>query len=227
MVVRRKTWAEYQEAVFTGQLRLIADFIKRTDRGLTNEWEELQTRIAEECNGMDGEEANKHFDSYADEFFDLNVHFPKLHASMTFISLYSLLEHHLTILCHRRQKECMYELAVEDLKDRGINACKTYMTKVCGLQFPSENAEWGRIKNYEAVRNVIVHRRGKLRRGKDKKVRKFLENSKTAKLETNDRLTLSFAFCVEVIRTLEDLAKLVTSSIPTCSLMRINMLLET
>lgn len=75
-----------------------------------------------------------------------------------FLSLYAFLELILKELCRFEQIEREISLPSTSLRKQGIEGCKIYLTKVIGIDFPSESREWGEIKNYQKLRNHVAHK---------------------------------------------------------------------
>lgn len=146
--------------------------------------------------------------------FQLSVEFPRIYTTTSFVALFTLLEYQLDILCRMRQKECNNSITIDDLKDKGIDAVKNYLVKVCCVFFPSQAKEWPQIKDYRRLRNVIVHASGKLR-PKDYTLRAFLARHKSDMVNAWRDVSLTNNFCVDVTRVLETFMEQVTSVIPT------------
>lgn len=214
MAVPFMTWPEHQLFLFSRELELLRSYLQTTSDSLNRLYQELQDRVGNATSGLEYQDAQDVHQSFTHEVFQLSVDFPRIYTTTSFVALYTLLEHQLDILCRMRQKECNYSIAIDDLKDKGIDAAKNYLVKVCGVSFPSETKEWQQIKDYQRLRNVIVHARGKLR-PKDDTLRAFLARHKPDTVNAWGDISLTNNFCVDVTRVLETFMEQVTSAIPT------------
>lgn len=99
-------------------------------------------------------------ESHGGKFFELEVAYPNYLWRGAFLTLYFFLEDKLIELCTALRKQFDHKLRVQDLKDSGITAAKTYIEKVCGLPVPTNSVEWQALKKYNLVRNCLVHNGG-------------------------------------------------------------------
>ncbi|CAI4031797.1 putative HEPN_RiboL-PSP domain-containing protein [Nitrospira tepida] len=74
-----------------------------------------------------------------------------------FISLYNQFEFAMNEACTELEKDYPNDVKLSDLKDKGINRAYTYIKKVVGIPQPFEAASWKKLKDLNALRNLIVH----------------------------------------------------------------------
>ena len=110
--------------------------------------------VVEECEGLDSQTFS--FESVFEE------HFPRLQRSSALITLCSFFEHSLIRLCNDLQKEYSIELTIKDIKGKGIESAKTYLTKVIGVKLDNAKNVYSEIKNIQNIRNQFVHNDGKI-----------------------------------------------------------------
>lgn len=116
--------------------------------------EEDYTRVVRVYQGLD------------DETWDINSifleHFPSMQRRSALLTLSGYIEHELDKLCTLYQSEKLYALTLSDLTGKGIDRSASYLEKVAGINMHKQSTEWNEIKAIQKVRNIIVHRNGKL-----------------------------------------------------------------
>ena len=116
------------------------------------------------------EQENWHFNDYsvADQFLDVKFSWlPKLAHYSVIILLSSLVETQLLgyAISVGQQQKCAFH--PNDLKGSALEKAALYICRASGLQL-NQNARWQLLKDLRELRNIIVHRAGKLPEDKDK-----------------------------------------------------------
>jgi len=93
-----------------------------------------------------------------DERRELRDYFPNLLRSSLFVTIYSVVENELNTLCKQLAKKD--GLKVEDLRGNGIQRANTFLVRVCRVDFPEDSQEWQLLRDYNQIRNLIVHGNG-------------------------------------------------------------------
>ena len=88
--------------------------------------------------------------------------FPAFQWSSIFNSAYAMFEKHLNDLCKIFEKETSTGVGLKDLKGKGIERAKIFLSKVIGVKNVFDSTEWKEIRNYSKARNILVHASGKL-----------------------------------------------------------------
>jgi hypothetical protein len=83
----------------------------------------------------------------------------KLSAYSAVVLIHSLAETQLMAYCRRLRQARALNLDVTDIKGHGIQAARTYMTKVAKLDMAGDQG-WKQLAYVQDLRNIIVHRRG-------------------------------------------------------------------
>jgi hypothetical protein len=135
---------------------------------------------------------------------DLVDRFPQFTLQTTFVATYSLLEDELIGLARYLGRHLDVKLDPEELSDQGIHAAKTYLARLCGIAFPESMHPWQEVLHYNRLRNVLAHRRGRVKKD-DKKVRRYVESPKSVVIDKDDRLVLTKEFCLDVLATIDAL----------------------
>ncbi len=144
-------------------------------------------------------------------------HFPSLQRRSALLTICSYFEHELDELCLLYQSEKNFRLNLSDLNGKGVNRSTSYLEKVAGLNVYKTSQEWAHIKNIQTIRNVIVHRDGRLRdhQGNPNKVVMDYINQMDSLLSGSlfGEITLKEGFLSHVVSTYNNYFKLIDGSI--------------
>jgi len=117
--------------------------------------EEEYARVVEVHQGLD------------DETWDLEgifgEYFPSLQRRSALLTIWGYFEHELDKLCLLFQSEKSFKLSLSDLSGKGVDRSTTYLEKVAGIDACKTSKEWNHIKKIQLIRNLIVHKDGKLK----------------------------------------------------------------
>lgn len=95
-------------------------------------------------------------------------------------------------------------ISVSDIKGAGIEKTHIYLTKVCGLEMPTNSIQWQNIKNCNHIRNCIVHNGGDIEEyPKKAELRKVIESFEHIYERGNYRIYLDRDFCTGLINDME------------------------
>jgi hypothetical protein len=86
----------------------------------------------------------------------LSEEFPNLHKRSALISILSLFEHKMNILCELYRNILKLTVSFRDMREGGIDQSRMYLEKIVGLDI-SNIHWWDDIKNFQKIRNKIVH----------------------------------------------------------------------
>lgn len=131
-----------------------------------------------------------------DERRKMEEYFPNLLRSSLFVTIYSTVENYLNRLCRQLAKDD--GLAVEDLRGNGIIRASTFLSKVCRVDFPQDSEEWNLLKEYNQLRNVLVHNDGV---DQGKHLKHLAQSSPGLELQEDGTVHLQRQFCPEVLET--------------------------
>lgn len=118
---------------------------------------------------------------YTDEIIEINHVFQMDHIyydSLIFSS-YSFLEKSMFYACKYLSEN--QNIKLNDMSGRGIEKYRTYLIKVCGLDLSKNDKEWEIIKQFNELRNYLIHsdenRILQFNNKKHKKILDFLKKS--------------------------------------------------
>ncbi len=132
--------------------------------------------------------------------------FTNLLRRSVFVSLYSFFESRLIHECRSRQNARVL-LKLSDLAGQSpIHKARTFITKVLGVDFPSDSQEWKDVQSYRLLRNCIVHSQGRIDEMADARDQKALaayieqENSLSIR---NGEVYIGQYFCEGAFKTIK------------------------
>lgn len=140
----------------------IFSYCKFTESALLEEKKKIKNIYEEKVGKLEPKEKESFDHFLIDADWKLNSVFPKLQWSSIFNSSYTLFEKHLNDLCKKFGKERSKEIGLKDIKGKGIERAKIYLSKVIGITNIFDSTEWREIQDYAKVRNVLVHTNGNL-----------------------------------------------------------------
>lgn len=99
-------------------------------------------------------------DYYADDYQHIDEFQIGLYRKSTLVALYSFLEHSLNELCGHLFRTNAFAIPVTDLRGEGIVRARDYLKKFISVDFSLLNDEWKHLKEFNKIRNCIVHSDG-------------------------------------------------------------------
>lgn len=83
--------------------------------------------------------------------------FPDILWRTTFLHSYFRLESFLYQVCKNLQQTEDYKIGLEDVAGNGIFRASVFLKKVCGISKPFSDYTWGKLNDYNKLRNIFVH----------------------------------------------------------------------
>jgi len=142
-------------------------------------------------------------------------HFPNLQRRSALITVYSSFEYEIVRLCALFQNEEHLKIGVSDLSGRGIRQAANYLEKVAQLDTHRGSHQWQAINHIRIIRNMIVHRDGRLldaQRKRPKKETNAIDELRYVRASELEVL-LEPEFVPEVVKTFTSYFKLINDSI--------------
>jgi hypothetical protein len=148
-------------------------------------------------------------ESYAEIHAEMQTYyidrFPAFALETIFVSTYAFLEDEMMTICRHIGNHLKIELGPEKLSDKGIEAAKTYLEKLCDIAVPNDRL-WQQAKMYGQLRNIFSHARGRVK--DDNKTVQHYVAANTGKLSIDKgRLRITKEFCLEVLDDAEKILK--------------------
>ncbi|OKL37008.1 hypothetical protein [Domibacillus mangrovi] len=88
-------------------------------------------------------------------------------ANAMFLAIYGDFEAFLNRICVVHRSNNSYTLGYRDLYGNGIERAVTYLNKVVGLKDIKKSIEWNDLRDWNKIRNILVHNNGVTRDEKD------------------------------------------------------------
>lgn len=147
---------------------------------------------------------------FSEEFHIIDNVYIKVFRYSVVVGIHSILEVCLNDLCRYMQRSNNLALALDDLKDNGIQRAKSYLTKVCRIDFPINSYEWSEVIKLNLFRNCIIHAQGDVDKVKSTtKLRNTIENSKGISLNSDKYLAFEKEYIETAIKNVKNLLKTV------------------
>ncbi len=83
--------------------------------------------------------------------------FPDILWRTTFLHSYFRLESALDQVCKNLQQTENYKVGLADVAGNGIFRASVYLKKVCDISKPFSDNTWGKLNDYNKLRNIFVH----------------------------------------------------------------------
>ena len=97
-----------------------------------------------------------------EEYFKYEYSYAKVLYNSSFVTAYSLFESFFLKLCEHAKYQKNIKLNVNDVSGKGIKQYKLFLNKVVGVDFTPFQTEWQEIRDYNKIRNYIVHNRSSI-----------------------------------------------------------------
>jgi hypothetical protein len=141
-------------------------------------------------------------------------HFPNLLLRSTLVSFYAFIEITLDTLCYRFFRYLKLSVSVSDMKDKGINRAKRYLSKLCNIDFNTLSS-WQELKNIAKVRNLITHADSRINASPSHtSLLSYVESSPFLRLD-GDELILSPEYIEHFLNVIQNLIEEIGSQIKT------------
>lgn len=193
--------------------------IEKVEVLLKQDSAKLTHRVPKEAEHLDQEQRSNLYDHYYDDFFQSERIFPLLHRNSMLVAMMSLFEHSLNAICNELAPTAKCELSLNDLRDKGIDRSKVYLTKVLQVSFPSDSAYWANIKKYRDIRNLIVHNddRIDLDNVNHRRLVEYVQKAECIHIDDVGTLIIEDGFLLRAANDMVQFLKLLFNSLPEFS----------
>jgi hypothetical protein len=197
----------FQENQALHELGSIRRYLDAVESAFDREFQAFDARVAAQAAGMSEEAVATLVEDESLAAFDLTEHFPAFSWQTTFVAIYTLLEHELFELCRQLHHDLALPIGHNELKGHGIQIARTYLEKLCKLPIPAGDPTWLEVKCYNPIRNVIVHARGDIYKGKHhQEIKKYVAGKTSIRVDGN-YVKITKVYCVEALDTIEALLR--------------------
>jgi hypothetical protein len=187
------------------EIEAIRRYIKVVTAALDREFTEFTAEL-----GQVAESANEqHADTIGDDFEEAQTlyveHFPAFTIQNTFVATYSLLEDNLFGIARFVGSRLDIELDPSELADKGINAARKFLKKLCGVEIPADEF-WNAALKHGQIRNVCAHAGRKVKK-ENNEIRDYVARTSSLSINKEGEIVLTQEFCFEVLDNVENLLK--------------------
>jgi hypothetical protein len=193
-------WAH--EVGVQGEVETIRRYLDSVTSSFAREIEEHLARLPDHMTDEDAEWYGEQYAETQTYYIDL---FPAFALETTFVATYAFLEDEMMGICRLVGSELHIKIGPENLKDKGIEAARTYLEKLCDITVPNDRP-WQQAKMYGLLRNVFAHTRGRVKPD-NKPVQQYVAANPDKLSIQKDRLRITKEFCLEVLDDVEKLLK--------------------
>jgi hypothetical protein len=183
----------------------LEEYLSKTEKYLKEVEREFKAWVKEESKKFaDAEldEWGEFYESSLDDYQRYSEGFPRILRGSFFVSVISLLEYEINMICERLKKEQEIEISWSDLRGDTLERAKLFF-KLTGLDLTYSDQTWKEINNYYLVRNCIVHNRGLIKGfGQESKLRVYITQKNIISQDTIEQeIALTEHYCKEIIKT--------------------------
>ncbi|MEK7672341.1 MAG: hypothetical protein AAB373_00505 [Patescibacteria group bacterium] len=181
------------------QFNQLENYIKTLEKSLKNESKNFEEWILGEEKQLSEFQKEEFFDFYSEQHQELSELFPNQLRLSFFIICYSTFEQSINAISKNIEKS--HKIKVSDLHGRGVIRAKNYLEKVADFDFSKHKALWEKIKDYNKIRNFIVHNYYGIGKSEEiENVSPLLKRYETIKVDSSSEIQISETFCHEVIK---------------------------
>lgn len=116
--------------------------------------------------------------------------FLNIHRTSLFTKVFGFVEHELRKVCNYHYKMTETNISMNDFRGNSdLEKAKSYLTKICEIDFRRLNPEWSYLLNAKDLRNILTHSQGEFLQSSDKKstrIMKLIRNKKYLDFEPNE-----------------------------------------
>ena len=171
------TWLNSYNILTGFELDTIVSFIQDSSEMISQKQSQINVQYKEwEKKEESNPDFPKAYEVYENEIFEYSK-FSSILFNSTFITVYSKMEMILFDICGYTQRHENKNIKVKDLAGKNyIDKCKKYITKVLDVDLSNIETLWNTITKYQRIRNLIVHKNGKISCIQDD-LQNFIENT--------------------------------------------------
>ena len=120
------------------------------------------------------------------------------------IFLHTVFETRLRDFCDRVRLEQNHRISVADLRGSAIDQARDYLTKLAAIPV-ADYPEWSQLKNFQKIRDCIVHTYGFIHAGEDRfaSVKRIIDSDPDLTLNHRSRISPGSKFCERHLANVE------------------------
>jgi len=219
MTFKNKIWFNsVYLGIIKGRINEFRDYVLEVESKFQGDLKNIEAKCNKEIKKIASDEDKKQeiTEFYGEDFYIIESIFLHTFRYSALVSIYSLIETSMSTLCRHLERREYLTLKLSDLKGKGVERARLYLTKVCHITFPDSSHEWSEIQKLNKVRNCIVHANGNIERVRSSdKLRSIIKDTKGLKIERKRILIIEKVYLDNAITWAENfLQKLYEESLP-------------
>lgn len=142
------------------QIDELKKYLETLETLLKKELDDFKKRVDAAAKKItDPQERNEYYEFYSDDYWRLDETFVRMVRNSFFVMAFSFMEDRLGDICDNLQKEHKMQFSWRDLRHDVLERANLYIKSLMG-EAPNTISVWKNIKNYQKLRNCIVHNNG-------------------------------------------------------------------
>ena len=102
--------------------------------------------------------------------------FLNIHRTSLFTKIFGFVEYELRKVCNYHYKMNSGNISMSDFKGNSdLEKAKSYLTKICKVDFNKLNPEWNHLQSVKDLRNILTHNQGEFVQSNDKKSKRIMK----------------------------------------------------
>jgi hypothetical protein len=168
------------------ELKIFTEFINHNSVHITSLQEIFERRYNEGAppSGYGEDEPTDNYWQF--EHYKFHEAFPTFYLQTIFYGLYSFLETRLLSLCENIHRLKGYKIKPSDLNsDNYLDLSRKYLSLVANIDTNDLNDKWSKIRDYQKIRNCLIHNNGVVKKERLKEWQRLVENIQNVSLNSN------------------------------------------
>jgi hypothetical protein len=152
----------------------LKDYLSNMEDHLQKVTEQFEARVSDKTKTLTPGQFNEFMIDHVEEYIFYYDEFPYILRNSFFVSVYSLLEFDIDIVCRELKRTKEIPINLSDLYGDLLKRLKLYF-KLAAVEYSFNNSKtWKEINKYSKLRNCIVHSNGLLKKD-DKDYKALIE----------------------------------------------------
>jgi hypothetical protein len=205
------TTENYFEEIIKAPLKELIEYIDTMEREIEQRAKNNNFYYTDTLNS--GEKIRYAYNDKVEEIWKYETTFPSIFRNSSLTSIYSFFEERLLSICFSAEEKLQLKKVFQFQKEQkanGIFLAEKYLINICKVNYDLVSNEWKIIKDFNQIRNCIVHARGNIKdpfyeKGdKANHLRRSIESLNSRGIAVNgDLLFLNKEACYELIGATE------------------------
>lgn len=126
------------------------------------------------------------------------------------INIIAFMEIQLNSLCDQLSKKNKIQIQVHDLKGRGIERGKNYLSKVLDIKTPWTIDNWKEVKMASAIRNSVIHNECRIN---EKETKNYIRKSKHLELDDFEKVIIKKTYISYILQEIKQVFEVISREV--------------